>query len=102
MSASCYSHSSCHQIGEVRSSCACTIDSQTAGGALFNGVGYGQSVTTPTGGPWGNISCNFINGIDGSAYARGGLYVLTQSYAGTPAGLSTSTTGYLGFTNTIQ
>src|SRR5262249_373792 len=53
-------------------------------------------------GPWDNIGFNLINDADRSAYAIGGLYVLTQAYAGTPASLSSSTAGYLGFTNTIN
>jgi len=47
------------------------------------------------------LGFNFINGENG-AYARGGMFVLSQAYSGTPASLSSSSAGYLGFTNTIS
>ncbi len=68
--------------------------------SLFGGI-FAQSVTTPTGGPWGNIRFNFVNGAD-SPIASGGLYALSQQYSGRPDALSTSTPGFLGFTNVIS
>lgn len=65
------------------------------------GVAWGQSVTTPNGGPWNNIHFNFID-QDHNDFAIGGLYLLTQPYTGTPADLNSSVAGYLGFTDTID
>lgn len=78
------------------------IVENTAGTSVtaFGGI-FGHSFTTPTGGPWVNIRFNFINGSD-NAVAAGGLYALSQQYSGTPNSLSTSTTGFLGFTNVIS
>jgi hypothetical protein len=55
----------------------------------------GQSVTTPTGGPWHSITFNFYD-FGSNPFATGNLYLLDQAYAGTPAALSSSTTGYIG------
>jgi len=54
----------------------------------------GQSLTTPTGGLWDNISFNFIDST-GNPYANGTLFLLTQEYLGTPGDLGSSTAGYL-------
>jgi hypothetical protein len=62
---------------------------------------FGQSVTTPTGGPWDNITFSFAKS-DGTPIAEGGLYALSQSYSDSPTNLSASTPGFLGFTNTIS
>jgi hypothetical protein len=53
----------------------------------------GQSVTTPGGGPWNNITFNFYN--SSGAFATGNMYLLNQEYLGTPSALSSSTSGYL-------
>ncbi|MDH3318244.1 MAG: hypothetical protein OEO84_00950, partial [Betaproteobacteria bacterium] len=59
-----------------------------------NDFALGQSVTTPSGGPWDNISFNFINSA-GSPYANGTLYLLALEYLGTTVGLSSSTPGFV-------
>jgi hypothetical protein len=69
--------------------------------SAFGGI-FGQSFTTPTGGPWENIKFNFVNGTTGNPVAAGGLYALGQQYSGTPNALSTTTAGFLGFTNVIS
>lgn len=79
-----------------------TITANTTSGAPYSGVAYGQSVTTPDGGPWDTLGFNLINHDTSDPYALGGLYVLTQEYLGTPGALSSSTPGYLGFTDTIN
>ncbi len=81
---------------------AALIVENTAGtqvSALF-GL-WGQSFTTPTGGTWNSIKFNFFNGSN-APVAAGGLYALSQSYAGAPNALSSSTPGFLGFTNVIS
>lgn len=89
-------------FGLAISASAGTLASFTASGTAHNDSAYGQSVTTPDGGPWDNIGFNLINADTTDPYAIGGLYVLTQQYLGTPASLSSSTAGYLDYTNTID
>ncbi|HUP03291.1 MAG TPA: hypothetical protein VMU19_04845 [Bryobacteraceae bacterium] len=86
-------------LGVAASGSATSLASLTSGGSIHNGAAYGQSVTTPNGGPWDNIDFNFMD--DSNNYAIGGLYVLTEAYTGAPGDLSPSTAGYLGFTSTI-
>jgi hypothetical protein len=54
----------------------------------------GQSLTTPSGGPWSNITFNFI-GTAGLPTAAGDLYLLTQEFLGTTNQLSTSLPGFV-------
>jgi len=78
---------------------------------VLTGFSDGQSATTPTGGPWNDIGFNFARCLEPSGtsclstanppFALGGLYLLTQIYDGTPAGLSTATPGFLARTTTI-
>jgi hypothetical protein len=78
---------------------------------VLSGFFDGQSVTTPAGGPWNNIQFNFEQCVTPSGtsclsnantpFALGGLYLLSQIYDGTPAGLSNATPGFIAFTNTI-
>jgi hypothetical protein len=72
----------------------------TAGPAV--GTDYwGQSFTTPGGGPWSNITFNFYStAASGSNPAStptavGSAFLLTQEYLGTPAALSASTPGFV-------
>lgn len=97
------------------------ISSYTSGWALtVGGYGRGQSVFTPTGGPWTNITFCF-SGSDGTAegqsfdpmcaaefwrdprypFQPGRLFVLTQEYWGTMGGLSPATPGFLAVSSTI-
>ena len=48
---------------------------------------YGQSFTTPGGGPWNNVTVNFSS-FAGAPVAFGTLYLFTAAYSGTPSGLS--------------
>jgi len=79
-----------------------TIQSQTVDWA--NTVGrfnFGQSVTTPAGRPWNNLRFNFVIGESGQLFgpqgtgAFGTLFLLSQAYAGTAAGLDAATPGFL-------
>ena len=60
----------------------------------YDSVEAGQSVTTPTGGPWNNLQFNFFDTAF-DPVAVGDLYILTAEYLGTPAALSASTPGYV-------
>ena len=51
---------------------------------------FGQSLTTPGGGPWANIAFNFYS-ISSNPYASGSLYLLDHEYTGTLANLSAQT-----------
>jgi hypothetical protein len=60
----------------------------------------GQSVTTPnTGAGWDNITFNFYlynaGSLGAAAATNGSLFLLNTAYSGTPAALSSSTTGYI-------
>lgn len=92
---------------------AAIITQNTTGTSATIGTGFfdGQSVTTPTGGPWDDIGFNFVQcgnpsgtsclaGIN-SPYALGDLYLLTQVYDGLPSGLSSSTPGFVAEATTI-
>ena len=48
---------------------------------------FGQSVTTPAGGPFNNITFNFYN-VAGAPTAAGILYIFNSVYGGTPNGLA--------------
>jgi hypothetical protein len=72
---------------------AVTLVTNTAGSNLATDV-IGQSVTTPTGGPFNNITFNFYDASN-NPEAVGDLFILTQGYLGTPAALSSATTGFL-------
>jgi hypothetical protein len=74
------------------------IIAQFGAGSTGSGfaAGVGQSVTTPDGGPWENITFNFYNSADGTPQAEGNVYLLSAAYTGTPQALSLSTPGFLG------
>jgi hypothetical protein len=56
----------------------------------------GQSLTTPAGGPWNNITFNFYADLVGMVPTAGGdLFILTQEYLGIQTDLSSSTPGFL-------
>ena len=74
----------------------------------FANFALGQSVTTPSGGPWQNITFNLVNGASstqggaGTPLASGTLFLLTQLYFGLPASLSTLTPGFVANTSTVS
>jgi hypothetical protein len=83
---------SCALTGTVR---AATIVEFTNANATTGGV-PGQSVTTPAGGPFANITFNFYEDVAATIPAASGdLFILTQEYLGFPSALSSSTPGFL-------
>lgn len=83
---------------------AATISSATTGNGSANNPYYSQGLTLGSGGDWNNISFAFDrnSGAGFTAYAAGDLFILTANYSGTPAALSSSTSGYLAQSNGIS
>jgi hypothetical protein len=73
---------------------------QYGGGVLPTGgpTIFGQSFTTPDGGPWKDITYNFVGGpaLPG---AFGTAFLLNNEYLGTPAGLNPAAAGFLATAN---
>ena len=67
-----------------------TIATNTSGGFGTSNLAFGQSLTTPGGGPWSSIAFNFYI-FPATAYASGNLYLLDHQYLGTLANLSSET-----------
>jgi len=73
-----------------------TIVQYTAGTTPGSGLAWGESLMTPVGGPWNNITFNFYSDAPAvTPAAAGNAFLLTQEYLGTPAALSSSTPGFL-------
>jgi hypothetical protein len=69
--------------------------SNTAGTSTLGGSGYeGHSFTTP-GTPYNKLRFSWISSNQSTLLAAGNLFLLTQEYLGSPAGLSSSTPGYV-------
>lgn len=94
-------------VGPMAHGAVITENTSFNGATFIATFGSGQSVLTPSGGPWNNILFNFVNavdstnGADGTPAAEGTLFVLTQNFAGTPGSLSGATPGFLASTSTI-
>jgi hypothetical protein len=75
---------------------AAVLDSNTAGNLGTMTEFFGQSFTTPAGGPFNNIAFNFFSDIPPTVPSAGGTaFLLTQVYTGTPAALNSSTPGFV-------
>ena len=75
---------------------AATIAEYTGGTLSLGTVFGGQAITTPSGGPWDDISFNFYSDVPATTpSAAGTLFLLSNSYTGLPSGLSTSTSGFI-------
>jgi hypothetical protein len=61
----------------------------------------GQSVTTPLGGPWDAITFNFFTNPT-TPTASGTLFLLSKEYLGTPAALSSATSGFVAQSQSIS
>ena len=71
-----------------------TIVLNTAGSSVAPAGFYGQSVMTPSGGPWRDIAFAFL-GNGATSQAAGTLFLLSTQYLGTPGSLSNSTPGFI-------
>lgn len=85
----------------VTSAKADAIVSETSGtlsGSLF----YGQSFTTPSGGPWDDITFNFFSNIPATTpEAVGTAYLLSESFSGSPSDLDSAVPGFLASSTSI-
>jgi hypothetical protein len=82
-----------------------TVDSFTSGIQVARPSFWGQSFTTPAGGPWDSLTFNFYSGefpSPISPIAQGTGYLLTEQYTGDPANLSSSTPGFLATSTGIS
>jgi hypothetical protein len=82
-----------------------TIDSFASGIQVAKASFWGQSFTTPAGGPWDSLTFNFYSGefpSPISPIAEGTGYLLTQQYNGDPANLSNATPGFLAASTGIS
>jgi hypothetical protein len=69
---------------------------QVTSGTGFATESFGESFTTPSGGPWNSITFNFYSDVPAvTPAAAGNAFLLTQEYLGTPSGLSAATPGFL-------
>ncbi len=82
-------------MGVASTSAAVVVEYGPATEPFPHGQAVGQGVTTPAGGPWTGIQFSWIRSTDGSRLAEGSLFLLSSAYAGVPANLSSSTTGFL-------
>ncbi len=67
-----------------------TIVQITGGTTNSTQAGFGQGFTTPSGGPWNDITFNFFSDTGTTPTAAGTGYIFTSQYNGPPGGLSSS------------
>jgi len=74
----------------------------TSGSAGIATAYFGESFTTPTGGPFTNIAFNFYSDIPATAPVAGGTaFLLSQEYLGSPSALGVGTSGFLAASTSI-
>jgi hypothetical protein len=82
-------------LATVSISQAAVIDQYLNGTVVAVAV-FGESFTTPSGGPWSGIQFNFYSDVPPTApAATGDAFLLTQEYLGTPSAHGSSTPGFL-------
>jgi len=73
-----------------------TISSFTTGTAVGGNVFWGESFTTPAGGPWNSITFNFFSDAGATTpTAPGDAFLLSSQYLGLPTNLSSGTPGFI-------
>jgi hypothetical protein len=80
------------------------IDTNTGGTVVSpTAAFFGQSFTTPGGGPFDDITFNFYADAGSTTpTAAGTAFLLSQVFLGAPADLNTSTPGFLGASTSIS
>lgn len=82
-------------VGQPHTNAAIILSNTHADSTLGGRGQMGHSFTVPAHGPYNHITWSWLE-IDGTTrLAAGNLFLLTQEYLGNPAGLSSSTPGYL-------
>jgi hypothetical protein len=83
------------------------IAEQLIQGDKAESIALGQSLITPAGGPWNDLTFNWFD-TGGAPYpgipnpiATGTLFLLSQEYLGTPGALSAATGGYIAYSQSI-
>jgi hypothetical protein len=78
-------------LGLVIGSAQADVISQELGGTdvALDPTYWGETFTTPSGGPWGSIAINFYD-ESGAPLAAGTGYIFASQYVGTPNGLSSA------------
>jgi hypothetical protein len=74
------------------------IITENLGGMATSGPLFivGQSLVTPAGGPWNNLTFNFFSDVPPTTpTAAGTAFLLSKEYQGTPNNLNSSTPGFL-------
>jgi hypothetical protein len=72
------------------------VINQYLGGTVAATAVFGESFTTPSGGPWTGIQFNFYSDVPPVTPTAGGnAWLLTQEYLGLPSALGASTPGFL-------
>jgi hypothetical protein len=75
---------------------AATITQNIGGTGIAADFFRGQSLMTPSGGPWDDLTFNFFSDAPPTTpTAAGTAFLLTQEYLDTPANLSSATPGFL-------
>jgi hypothetical protein len=90
----------CFMVSTTPAARADIITQLLGGGVSETNVLWGQSLVTPAGGPWHDLTFNFFSNEAPSATtptAAGTAFLLSQEYLGTPApaNLNSSTPGFL-------
>lgn len=77
---------------------ASVIIQNTAGSPNTLTEYFGESFTTPSGGPWVNVAFNFYSNVSvvpPTPSAAGTAFLLTQTFSGLPTALSNSVPGFV-------
>ncbi len=82
---------------------ASVITENTAGSLGTLTESFGESFTTPSGGPWDDITFNFFSDIPAvTPSAAGTAYLLSEAYTGTPSSLSSAVPGFIAASTGIS
>jgi hypothetical protein len=87
----------------VQGTASADVIVQNTGGTAGSATEFfGESFTTPVGGPWTGIAFNFYSDIPATIpTAAGTAFLLSQQYLGTPSALGTGTPGFLAASTSI-
>ena len=82
---------------------AAVITKNTSGNSGTLTESFGESFTTPAGGPWNNITFNFFSDRPPvTPSATGTAFLFSQAYTGNPAALSSAAPGFIASSTGIS